>query len=145
MTPQQKRIIEIQEDGTWHCPTKELFMKDDRKRYSELRQKGYVFDSRPCELGHNHLSRVFMRKLIGEPGPEPIHCNCQPCYIYQGNERCDCCCPGCDPELEPTQTDAKPMQNPATGILERKTAPSSVLPQPAQALLFTYRGLPIEY
>src|SRR3990167_7880940 len=66
LTPQQNQILNMHEDGQWHCPTKELYMKDDRKRYSELRQKGYVFESIPCNLGHNHNSGVFMRRLIGE-------------------------------------------------------------------------------
>lgn len=62
-TPQQKLLLDMLADMKWHCPTNELFIKDDRKRFSELRQKGYVFESIPCEL-HNHNSRVVMRRLV---------------------------------------------------------------------------------
>src|SRR3990167_6745523 len=107
MTPQQNQILNMHADSQWHCPTKELYMKDDRKRYSELRRKGYKFESRACELGHNHNSRVFMRKLIEEPGLETHHCGMNGCYQgYNGNYWpenqviCSCACPGCDPMPE---------------------------------------------
>ena len=69
MTPQQTQIINLLSDGEYHCPTAELFMKDDRKRISELRKMGYEFDSPPCDkkCGINHSSRVVMRRLMAEP------------------------------------------------------------------------------
>ena len=51
-------------DGQWHCPTNELYMKDDRKRLSELNQIGFQIIGEKCNLGHNHNSRVLMRKLV---------------------------------------------------------------------------------
>ena len=67
MTPQQSKIIEMLSDGRYHCPTKELYMKDDRTRFSELRDMGYGFDSPRCTLCIDHSSRVLMRKMIKKP------------------------------------------------------------------------------
>ena len=69
LTPQQTQIINLLSDGEYHCPTAELFMKDDRKRISELRKMGYEFDSPPCDkkCGINHSSRVVMRALVKTP------------------------------------------------------------------------------
>ena len=64
MTPQQQQIIELLSDGRFHCPTVELYMKDDRSRFSELRDMGYDIESPKCNFGHNHSSRVVMRRLI---------------------------------------------------------------------------------
>lgn len=70
MTPQQTQIINLLLDGNTHCPTVELFMKDDRTRISELRKMGYVFDESAgiCkEPTHNHGSKVKLRKLLSTP------------------------------------------------------------------------------
>ena len=53
-------------DGEYHCPTNELFMKDDRKRFSELRRKGFEFESPLCNL-HSHTPKVVMRRVLQWP------------------------------------------------------------------------------
>ncbi len=60
LTPQQKKIL---------CPTVELYMKDDRKRFSELREMGFVFAERKrCEIPeHRHDSKSYLRKLLAWP------------------------------------------------------------------------------
>lgn len=42
-----------------------FYMKDDRKRISELNRMGYVITGRPCDgrCGINHSSRLFMRRM----------------------------------------------------------------------------------
>lgn len=64
---QLTQIIELLSDGRYHCPTNELFMKDDRRRFSDLREKGFEFHSPKCDLGHNHNSGVVMRKITKWP------------------------------------------------------------------------------
>src|SRR3990167_6743898 len=70
MTPQQSQILNMLADGKFHCPTIELFMKDDRRRFTDLRQMGYIFDSPRCNMGHNHNSGVVMRKLVSAPSTQ---------------------------------------------------------------------------
>ena len=57
-------LLELHKSGEWVCSARIEFMRDHRKRYSELRQKGYIFDSRKCTMGHNHSSGLFMRRLV---------------------------------------------------------------------------------
>lgn len=77
LTPQQQRVIEHLADGRWHCMANQFFMKDDRKRISELNGSGYEIIGMKCDksCGVNHSSRVLMRKLKrrpdGEIKPEP--------------------------------------------------------------------------
>ena len=68
LQPNQKIIVDLLSDGKFHCPTKELFMKDDRARIAALRKLGFVFDSPRCNMGHDHSSGVVMRRLIDFPG-----------------------------------------------------------------------------
>ena len=64
-----KRIFEWLADGEWHCGTELSYMKDDRKRISELRQKGYLIEGISCDGRCNtiHKSKnLKMRRLVGE-------------------------------------------------------------------------------
>jgi len=66
MTPQQKQIYQYLISGEWKCMANpNFFMKDDRKRISELNQKGYNIIGKPCDgrCGIKHSSRILMRKL----------------------------------------------------------------------------------
>ena len=68
LTPQQKLIVDYLQGGEWKCmATPTLFIKDDRKRISELNQKGYTIEGKPCTLCKNHSSKVFMRRLVSDP------------------------------------------------------------------------------
>ena len=52
--------------------TKDFFMKDDRKRISELRAVGYEIKSLRCDkrCKIEHSSGVKMRRLVAEPKQE---------------------------------------------------------------------------
>ena len=70
LSPSQTKIIDYLNDGEWKCMANAtFFMKDDRKRISELREKGYVIDSRECDgrCGIQHNARLFMRRLVDAP------------------------------------------------------------------------------
>ena len=62
------RILEWLSDGTWKCSTEIDFMRDARKRISELRQKGYRIEGIPCDgrCGVRHHSRLYMRRLVAQ-------------------------------------------------------------------------------
>lgn len=66
---QQQQILNYLSDGEWHCMANaNFFMKDDRKRISELRDMGHVILSKPCDgrCRVKHNSRLLMRKLYVE-------------------------------------------------------------------------------
>lgn len=67
-TSQQTKILNLLEDYQWHCGNEitQLYIKDDRKRISELNKAGYKIIGEPCNL-HTHNARVYMRKLISGP------------------------------------------------------------------------------
>lgn len=70
---QQQQILEYLSDGEWHCMANaNFYMKDDRKRISELREQGHVILSQPCDgrCGVKHNSRLLMRKLYGNKNQE---------------------------------------------------------------------------
>ena len=70
LTPQQQRIVDFLADGAWHCMANEFFMKDDRKRISEInRIEGYKIIGLKCDkrCKKNHSSRIHMRKMTKRP------------------------------------------------------------------------------
>lgn len=70
LSPQEKLIVTLLNDGAWHCVTKELFIKDDRARISALNKKGYVINGEKwCEgaCGVKHYAKLKMRRLEGKP------------------------------------------------------------------------------
>lgn len=62
------KILKLLSDQKWHCglDIQKLFIRDDRKRISELNQSGYLIEGEPCDL-HIHNSRIFMRRLVRKP------------------------------------------------------------------------------
>lgn len=65
---QQQQILNYLSDREWHCMANaNFYMKDDRKRISELRDQGHIILSQPCDgrCGVKHNSRLLMRKLYG--------------------------------------------------------------------------------
>lgn len=75
LSRQQKKIIDYLEDGEFHCMANpSFFIKDDRTRISELRRKGYEFDSRACDkrCGVQHAARLVMRRIVAVPPPSPF-------------------------------------------------------------------------
>ena len=78
MTPQHKQIFELHRDGFFHCSTEIEYIRDARKRISELNRMGYKFQALPCDgrCGKHHNSRLFMRRLVeipeSSPNPKPV-------------------------------------------------------------------------
>jgi len=77
LTPQHNLILNMLADRAYHCPTAELFMKDDRKRISELNQGGYVIvGDKTCDNpAHHHMSKVKLRRLVSVPNETPFISN----------------------------------------------------------------------
>src|SRR6478609_7412284 len=69
MKSQHQKILNLLSDGAWHCGQEinDLYIKDDRKRLSELRQMGYAIETAPCNLkDHIHNSKIVMRRLVAK-------------------------------------------------------------------------------
>lgn len=69
-SPQQQKIIDYLQDGNWHCMANvDFFMKDDRKRISELNARGYEIEGTTCDgrCKINHSARIFMRRITKRP------------------------------------------------------------------------------
>ena len=72
LTPQQEKILKIHRDMDWHCSTSYEYIRDHRKRISELNDpitgylysKGYQLVARKCDgrCGKQHNSMVAMRR-----------------------------------------------------------------------------------
>lgn len=82
LTPQQKQIFNLLADAEWHClNTPSFFMKDDRKRISELnvigKAEGFEIIGEKCngKCGVNHTSPVKMRKLVKREIVSDYCCN----------------------------------------------------------------------
>lgn len=69
LTPQQQKVVNYLQDGKWHCMANDFFIKDDRKRISELNRMGFNIIGFKCDrtCGIKHSSRVLMRKMKGVP------------------------------------------------------------------------------
>lgn len=71
LSPQKKIIVEKLRCKDWVCSSVFGYIKDDRKRISELnegymREKGYEIIGKPCDgrCGKNHSSGLYMRKAV---------------------------------------------------------------------------------
>lgn len=69
VTPQQEQILAIHRDQQWHCSTEYEFLRDHRKRISELnegylKEKGFKLVGKRCDgrCGKNHKAPLFMRR-----------------------------------------------------------------------------------
>jgi hypothetical protein len=79
MTPQQEEIVAIHRDRKWHCSTEYEYIRDHRKRISELnngylKEKGFRLVGKPCDgrCGKTHSSTLYMRRA--EPlAPSQTH------------------------------------------------------------------------
>lgn len=62
------KILNLLKDKKWHCSLEiqKLYIRDDRKRISELNHSGYLIEGQPCTI-HIHDSRLYMRKLFRKP------------------------------------------------------------------------------
>jgi len=73
LSPQKQRIFELYESGEWVCSTAIFFIRDFRKRISEMNREGFVFQSMKCDgrCGSAHNSNVHMYRLVEKP-PKPV-------------------------------------------------------------------------
>lgn len=81
LSPQQQKIVDYLADGEWRCfATPDFFIKDDRKRISELNAMGYVIEGMKCDgrCDVKHSSNVFMRRLVERPRKKVQHVAQQP-------------------------------------------------------------------
>lgn len=70
LTPSQQKVYDHLKDGKWHCMADgKFFMKDDRKRISELVGMGFDIIGFKCDrrCGVRHSSQILMRKMKGVP------------------------------------------------------------------------------
>lgn len=69
LSPQQKILVDLHKTGNWVCSTEIEYMRDHRKRYSELTEKGFVFEAEPCNgvCLKKHASKLFMRRIAQKP------------------------------------------------------------------------------
>ena len=76
LSPQKQYLVELYQDGEWKCSTAIEFVRDFRKRFSEMRREGFSIDSKPCDgrCGVKHASTIHMYRLDApvEP-PKPVH------------------------------------------------------------------------
>lgn len=65
LTPQHRQILNLHQNHEWVCSTAIEFIRDQRKRISELNHMGYTFEAKPCDgrCGKKHNSRLYMRRL----------------------------------------------------------------------------------
>ena len=75
LSPQQQKVVDFLADGEWHCMADGFFMKDDRKRISELNALKFEIIGIKCDkrCGINHSSRVQMRRLVERPDGITVH------------------------------------------------------------------------
>lgn len=71
LSPQHRQILSIHADGRFHCSTEIEFIRDQRRRVTDLQDDfGYRFESVPCRM-HAHRSRTLcMRRLVSAPEVE---------------------------------------------------------------------------
>lgn len=77
LSPQKEKILEVLRDKQWHCSSEFGYIKDDRKRISELnegymKEKGFEIVGKRCDgrCGIKHNSSLFMRraqKIVQSP------------------------------------------------------------------------------
>lgn len=72
LSPQKKYLLDLYGDGDWHCSTDIHFVRDFRKRISEMNAAGYVFKSIACDgrCRTKHSANIHMYRLESGP-PEP--------------------------------------------------------------------------
>lgn len=69
LSPQKQQIYDLYKSGDWVCSSKVLYMRDFRKRVSELNREGYTFESKKCDksCGTSHTSSIHMYRMLGKP------------------------------------------------------------------------------
>jgi hypothetical protein len=96
-----KKILRILREakGGWVCTTvfDTEYIRDHRKRVSELIQQGYKIISEQCkgECGRSHSSNIFKRKLVEQKEKPPMYTTaglsekvcCASFIIFQVHER----------------------------------------------------------
>ena len=65
---QKNKILELLKNGDWICTSQmyALYMSDPRRRLIDLKNDGYVLESKKCELHDFHRGGSKMWKFIGQ-------------------------------------------------------------------------------
>ena len=65
---QKQKILNLLDDGRWHCSSEmyAMYLADPRKRLHELKQAGYILESRWCK-DHPHEGLQKQWRLIATP------------------------------------------------------------------------------
>ena len=68
MNSQLNKILKLLERGDWVCTSQmyALYMSDPRRRLCDLKEKGYILESKKCSLHDFHRGGSKMWRLIGE-------------------------------------------------------------------------------
>lgn len=69
LSPQKKYLLDLYSDGEWKCSTAIQFVRDFRKRFSEMREAGYEIESMRCDgrCGQRHTSAIHMYRITSKP------------------------------------------------------------------------------
>jgi uncharacterized protein (DUF488 family) len=82
MKSQVQRIIDVLQDGTWHCTSEFYadFMADPRRRMKDIQERGFTLESRTCEShtfhagGSKEWRMAVVTGLVKQkPQPRPTY------------------------------------------------------------------------
>ena len=73
MNSQINKIMELLKAGDWICTSQmyALYMSDPRRRLCDLREKGYILESKKCSLHDFHRGGSKMWRFIQLPNDPP--------------------------------------------------------------------------
>lgn len=74
LSPQKKYLYNLLKDGGWVCSNEidPFYVRDYRKRLSEMRGEGFVLESEVCHCERKHRARVHKYRLVEAP-KRPIY------------------------------------------------------------------------
>lgn len=76
MKSQVQRIIDVLEDGEWHCTSQFYadFMADPRRRMIDIQERGFSLESRPCRSHTFHAggSKEWRMTALLQKTPKPV-------------------------------------------------------------------------
>ena len=69
---QLTRIADVLEDGAWHCTSQFYgdFISDPRRRMIDLKERGFILESRPCKSHPYHNAMQKEWRSMGYEKPE---------------------------------------------------------------------------
>ena len=71
LSPQKRKLLDLFSDRAWHCSNEivPLFIRDYRKRISEMLREGFMIESQVCNgsCGTSHNAGIHMYRLADTP------------------------------------------------------------------------------